>query len=381
MAKGRPTFDAPPEVRIAIDKMRALSVRALARMYLPAERMFCHCVRRGPGGDAAEGISRRYTAIALLGLAVQEHDLSPEVFGGGDSRAVCEGLLSDVADVENLGDVALTLWAAKLLRHEDATRALDRLRALDPVGRPHPTVEISWALTALSTQPSEVTDEALCEAVANRLLLSFYRHTGLFPHWPLGAAPSPWRAHVSCFADWVYPVQALAHYYQATGCQEAIDSAKRSAESMCRLQGGAGQWWWHYDVRTGRVVEGYPVYTVHQDAMGPMALLDLQDACGTRFDEAITKSVSWMVRNPERGDSLIDNEADLIWRKVCRREPGKLSRGVQALASRLHPSLRAPGLNVVLPPNQVDYECRPYHLGWVLYAFSDRRLSKPTLVN
>jgi hypothetical protein len=378
----RSTFDAPQEVGTAIGRMRALSVRALARMYLPTDRMFCHCVRRRPGGNVPEGVSRRYTAITLLGLALQQHDLSPDVFGGGDdSRSVCERLLADVAGVENLGDVALTLWAAKLLRNEDAARALDRLRSLDPVGRPHSTVEIAWALTALSVRPGEVTDEALCEGVANRLLRSFRAQSGLFPHWPPGVAPSPWRAHVSCFADWVYPVQALAHYYRATGCQEAIDKARRSAESMCRLQGSAGQWWWHYDVRTGRVVEGYPVYSVHQDAMGPMALLDLQGVCGARFDDAIARSVSWMVRNPERGDSLIDEEAGLIWRKVCRREPGKLSRGIQALASRMHPALRARGLNVMFPPNQVDYECRPYHLGWLLYAFSDRRLSAPSLAS
>ena len=35
------------------------------------------------------------------------------------------------------------------------------------------------------------------------------------------------------------------------------------------------------------------------------------------------------------GTSLMDLQAGLIWRKVCRREPNKLSRSLQALASRL----------------------------------------------
>jgi hypothetical protein len=367
-------FEAPAETRLTIDKMRALCVRALPRMYLPDKHLFCHCIRRGPRGDVPEGVSRRYTAITLLGLAVQQNDPSTQVIKDGDSSLVCRRLLSDVETVENLGDVALTLWAAKLLSHQDASRASARLEAMDPVRRPHPTVEIAWALTALSVGTGETSDRGLRDRIARRLLDAFKGKTGLFSHYPVGAAPSAWRGHVACFADWVYPVQALAHYHKATGDENAIDAATRSARAMCDRQGDGGQWWWHYDVRTGNVVEGYPVYSVHQDAMGPMALFDLQDAGGQCFNEAIVKSVAWMIRNPERGDSLLDREADLIWRKVCRKEPGKLCRGVQALASRVHSSLRVPGLGRLFPATQVDYECRPYHLGWLLYAFSDRRL-------
>ena len=68
------------------------------------------------------------------------------------------------------------------------------------------------------------------------------------------------------------------------------------------------------------------------------------------------------------GGSLIDDGAGLIWRKVARREPGKLSALLQAAASRLHPRLRVPGLDLLFPP-AIDYEDRPYHLGWVLHAF------------
>jgi hypothetical protein len=69
------------------------------------------------------------------------------------------------------------------------------------------------------------------------------------------------------------------------------------------------------------------------------------------------------------GGSLIDESAGLIWRKVARREPPKLSRFAQAAASRLHPALRAPGLDTLFPPCAVDYEDRPYHLGWLLHAW------------
>ncbi len=372
--RNRKAYAPTTPARSCIATMRKLCVPALRRMYLAEDRLFCHCIRRTPRGDRPEGTSRRYTAMVLLGLAAQEDDLSPAILPEVGTAGVIARLLSDVDRVENLGDVAVTLWAALALGHPQADRALQRLRKLDPIKGAHPTVELAWSLTALSIAPDRLTDEALREQLARRLLASQHPQSGLFPHFPPGAAPSAWRSHVTCFADWVYPVQALSHYHTATSDPAALHAARRAAELMCRLQGPEGQWWWHYDVRTGLVVEPFPVYSVHQDAMGPMALFALSDAGGGQYDQAINRSVAWMIRNPERGDSLVDEEAGLIWRKVARAEPGKLSRGIQAAASRVHPSLRAPGLSAIFAPRAVDFECRPYHLGWVLYTFSDRRM-------
>ena len=208
--------------------------------------------------------------------------------------------------------------------------------------------------------------------MARRLKVSFNEATGVFPHWPYGVKRSFLRAHVSCFADLVYPVQALSYHYQAAGDEESIAAARRCGRFMRETQGEQGQWWWHFDVRTGRVIEGYPVYAVHQDAMAPMALWALRDACGEDSIEAIDRGVRWLVSSRElRGETLIDKTADLIWRKVARQEPGKLSRGMQALASRVSPGLRAPVIGSVLRPGCVDYECRPYHLGWLLHAWKE----------
>jgi hypothetical protein len=149
----------------------------------------------------------------------------------------------------------------------------------------------------------------------------------------------------------------------------------RCADNFCRQQGPQGQWWWHYDRRTGRVVERYPVYAVHQDAMAPMALLALAAATGADYSEPIARGLAWLARSPELGGgSLIDDAADLIWRKVARREPGKLTRYAQAVVSSVHASMRVPGLDLVFPPAIVDYEDRPYHLGWLLYAWPAARV-------
>ncbi len=78
----------------------------------------------------------------------------------------------------------------------------------------------------------------------------------------------------------------------------------------------------------------------------------------------------------ERAQSLIDEQADLIWRKIARHEPAKAARAVQAVASRLHPAFRVPGLDGLFRPGRVDYECRPYHLGWILHAWRGDRVSR-----
>ncbi|NLX13671.1 MAG: hypothetical protein GXY44_08470 [Phycisphaerales bacterium] len=277
-------------------------------------------------------------------------------------------MLKSIDQSDDLGEVALTLWAARAHGHPEANRARDKLKALHPETGAFPTVELAWSLKALLVGDHPGDETALAESLARRLLYSFQFQSALFPHWPADVPVPWWRAHVTCFADQVYPIHALAHYYGITGEPRAKTTAVQSAEKICSLQGAAGQWWWHYDVRTGRVLEGYPVYAVHQDAMAPMALFDLEKACGVSCKNAVDLGMCWLLNAPEISGSLWDNDAGVIWRKVARHEPGKLVRGLQAMASRVHPRLHIP-MNRMFPPGCIDYESRPYHMGWILYAW------------
>ena len=101
-----------------------------------------------------------------------------------------------------------------------------------------------------------------------------------------------------------------------------------------------------------------------------MALFALLEACGPNYLESVRRGLDWVVHAPEIDAPLIDKEAGVIWRKENHREPGKICRYTQAAASRFHPELRVPGLDLMFPPTAIDYECRPYHLGWLFYAFS-----------
>lgn len=351
-----------------IEELRELSFRLLARMYIANRKIFAFKLQKRGEDIVREGISRRYTAIALIGLAGEDEAAARKALHGHSPAETCESLVADCGNWSSIGDVALTAWAAAATG-VDRAACWKRIAGLDAVRGSHPTVEIAWVLAAACID-REFRHDELREQVAERLLSAFSHHTGLFPHM-LGQAKGARFSHVACFADLVYPTHALSHYSRRTGDRAGVQAATRCAQQFCNLQGEAGQWWWHYDVRSGKVVEGYPVYSVHQDAMGPLALVAVNDAGGSDFTANLAKGLEWMKGCPElKGASVMDPQRDIKWRKVARKEPNKLSRYMQGCASLLHPSLRMPAM---FAPGVIDYEVRPYELGWLLYAFPAAR--------
>ena len=341
--------------------------------------IFSFRVRRDGRAVVREGVSRRYTAITLIGLAAEEPAAAREVLGGRSVADAADALARSAGAPDSIGDLALIAWASSLAGAD--TNAIWRLiEERQPEAQSYPTVEVAWALSA-AVADERLRDARLRDALASRLRSAMSSH-GIFPHaLGLGTANGPdatgsksQRSHVSCFADLVYPVLALSQHATLTGDPASTACAVKGAAAMCRLQGAEGQWWWHFDYRTGRVLERYPVYAVHQDSMAPMALFAASRAGGRSYDSEIAKGLRWLASAPELGGaSLVDRSAGIVWRKVARREPGKLSRYVQAGASRLSPALRAPGLDVLFPPRAIDYEDRAYHLGWVLYTWPGER--------
>ncbi|GII53540.1 hypothetical protein Pth03_19290 [Planotetraspora thailandica] len=359
-----------------VDRMVGLSIRGLPPGYVNGEFVFTRRGRREADGRWAavpEGRSVRYSAIVALGVAPLPLDLQRAALAGDTVLDLVGNLISGLPAVSNLGDAALIAWAAAESGHQELPRALSRLAELEAAtkpGDPVYTVEVSWALAAVVAAHRVLGDAhdlgARMEHAGDRLLAGLgddrlYRHV---------IGPASWyRAHVGCFADQVYPLQALARLHAHTGHEAAARAAEQIAAGICAAQGAQGQWWWHYDARTGGVVEGYPVYSVHQLSMAPMALLDLADAGGTSYMKEIALGLSWMTSRPEVDDELIVEELDLTWRKAARDDPKKIVRGVRAVATAINQGSRIAMLDRIYPPLAVDHECRPYELGWLLYAW------------
>ena len=174
------------------------------------------------------------------------------------------------------------------------------------------------------------------------------------------------RGRIGSFADQVYPIYAFSQFAKAYQLDEPLRLALRCGNAICSLQGSLGQWWWHYDSVTGKVVQRYPVYSVHQHGMAPLALYSLASVSKKDFTEPIRKGLNWIASDNELHSDLRDREEILVWRSIF--PANKYEAYFKDLAnfvksspetSRGHFSIRT--------------ECRPYELGWLLYAFGSRQ--------
>lgn len=339
----------------------------------PTSGEFAQTVRRtgGPGESTRrEGTSLRYTAIAALGLARLDLAAQRDILHGRTAGELARAVGVRALDQADPGAIALAAWAIAEVTGAVDVALFARLDEVLSTDRPIPTVDLSWVLTA-AVAAGPPTDGLAALAAAR--LLGAQGPRGIFPHVVPADSQNRWRRHVGSFADQVYPIQALARWFRITGDPTLLDSAEATARQICELQGPAGQWWWHYDVRTGDVVERFPVYSVHQHAMAPMTLFDLADAGGTDRTTEIVRGLRWIESHPEVDEDLVSEPLGMIWRKAGRRELLKAARRISAVTTSIRPGLQVRGLDRLMPPSKVDHECRPYELGWLLYAWLPQR--------
>ena len=359
--------DAPGAALVS--RLLDISQRALPQTYSGGEFVFTLRGARRPDGTwqaSPEGRSLRYGAITALGLLRLPEALQRAVLEGESGHDLVARLAKRLDEVTNIGDAALVCWAAAEAAHADLPYTLRRLSELDGDG-PHQVVELAWVVSALVAARAHADVEEHLAGARQRLLAA--RGAVTYPH-ATGRGGAPWyRAHVGSFAAQVYPIQALARLHASADDPQALAAAGEVAAAICTRQGEAGQWWWHYDARTGGVVEGYPVYTVHQHAMGPMALLDLADAGGEDYLDAIGRGLRWLADPPEAQENLLPRDLSITWRKVARGDRGKAIRGLRAASTRVSPGTRLTVLDRIVPPGVVDHECRPYELGWLLFTW------------
>lgn len=351
-----------------------LAVAGLNRMALPGLR-FPHTVRGiGPAngsGTRAEGDNLRYTINVAQGLAWVSEAEQRTVLGGKTAIDLALSCIERAAQSGEPGAIALAAWAAAETAGVFATNLFKLLETSLGEDKAVQTVSCAWALTAaLAARHLGPTTEV--QRLASRLLLHSQSNNGLFGHVLTAKAAGFARGHIGCFADQVYPIQALARLAYMDNDRVALRASEACAARIAALQGDAGQWWWHYDTRDGSVVEGYPVYSVHQHAMAPMALLDLYEAGGTDHRAALAKGLHWIDQRPETDEPMVSPEDGVIWRKVGRTEPPKLVRSIAAATTAIRVGWHLPALDAAFPPGVVDRECRPYEFGWMLYAWRSR---------
>lgn len=356
----------PPSV--GVRSLLELSAHGLPAMFDSSRRLFCFTSRRTPGGVRREGHSHRYSVMSLLGLHRLQVtcDLTTAVPLADAARY----LLQQRDWVRNAGDLGLLLWLCATVAPAELRAFVSQAQvgtALSRYPSTH-TMELAWLLTGIAyaskVEPRAIATDltALAVTVRDRVLANQGPH-GFFGHQAASSGATGWlRGHVGSFADQVYPIYALARFGEFLGDATALESARRCADAICGTQGPMGQWWWHFDAERGRVAQRCPVYAVHQEGMAPMALFAVQQATGVSYRKAVYAGLEWLVRN-ELGRDLREPQLGLVWRdiEVAPRWLG------QVVAAREYIGVDGP----VSPSRlRVNEECRPYELGWLLYAFA-----------
>lgn len=370
--------EGPGRIGLEAKSLCDLAAGGLVPMFDGERGLFCNRVRLRSSGLVREGLSERYTIISLLGLGRAEAaGRRSEI----DIQTVLGGLLEETTWIGNLGDLGLLLWLCALERPERLEQIIVRLdlpNALSrfPDGRERRTMELAWFLSGIAhaalVLPAIRLNLADPAVKVYGLLTKNQGDSGIFGH--LAARNSVagiLRGRAGSFADQAYPIYALAQFANAYEERSALQAARKCADAICETQGSLGQWWWHYDAPTGRVLQRYPVYAVHQDGMAPLALFALGDATRTNFNAHIYAGLSWIKGRNELRRDLRDTSAGVIWRSICR--PAGWKARCHELREFVRPG-RAAGQADDL---KVLHECRPYHLGWLLYAFAGRDCGRP----
>ncbi len=261
-----------------IGRLVDLAVAGLEPMYDSHKNLFTSQIE----GDSIVHMNKAgvitYTAITLIGLSKIKDKLSQTPF---DWQASLTALVSQIDHLPRIGDLGLVLWADACY---DSGYAPEIMAAIRRQLNQYPaesldTMELAWLLTGLSYAAPYLPTDAELSGLAAKIyyaLMDNSSHvTGFFIHAPPRKFITRLRSNIGTFADQIYPVYALSAYYEYSREDTALEQAIKCARRLCRLQGEQGQWWWHYNYKTGQIAEKYPVYAVHQDGLAIMAMLKI----------------------------------------------------------------------------------------------------------
>jgi len=319
--------------------------------------------------DYANPIATRYTINSLLGLL--EASRSGRLgISEGDVRALAEAFLRREAELVSLpADHGLaTLLIAELDGLSD--RLLTHVGTLGEVLATPRSLEmqdlawILWGAAGASYAGAPGADDVVRRAFGRITSELVDEGSGLPRH-----TSARHRRNVVSFGALVYFLRAMHEAAQVLDDQRARDLFDSGVAAAVALQGPLGEWPWMIDCRTGIPFDAYPVFAVHQDSMAMLFLHPALDKGLPRADEAIARSVPWVLGANELLTPMFVERPFFAYRSIERVERApRLRRYVRSLEGRAASPQAVTGASRI----RINDECRSYHLGWILYVWSSR---------
>ena len=330
--------------RIALDRLPELQVasglfRATARI-------------EGVEDETEPATALQAGIVVLLGLLRAEEAGTDQPFSTGALRTRILGDLGNESVTP--GELGLALWAesragGSAIGEIDGLIRRATVRGFDKV-----TLEqLAWLASGLS-------ESSVLTGIAGRINSS----TGL-------AADVHGRRLGSAV-----PVSSQFHLLHAlcqtvrSGAEDLRDTAGKLASSLLTLQRQDGAWPGLIDPARASAAVIYPVLTVTQLAVAPIALRAASElGLPGNFDAAIGNGIYWTGDGNALGRELVHVEDARIDRGILpRRQPGALGRGISSAARRITGQAAEPDAKQLI----IDPAASSEDLGWVLEAWSGR---------
>ena len=179
------------------------------------------------------------------------------------------------------------------------------------------------------------------------------------------------RRKFASFATQTYLSLACYAYGELVNDIRPIAIANACARKLIALQGPNGEWPWFFAAASGRVVDFYEVYSVHQCGMAP-AFLEHAELHGvSEARSAIVKGFNWILGHNQMAMPMLVPALHMTIRSHVRKGElyTKKWRVIRALQNSL---LGREAALIDQADLQLRLECRSYELGWILWSFGER---------
>lgn len=368
---------SPGDLRERFQGLPELSLEALPRMFDQESGLFCQKAVLDGDHLSNRGSNVFYSAMSTVGILRQSLSPAESVFPLGRALDALHRVAAAGTSPPVLANVVWAMALAEDPRGADLARQLaerDDLLNCDSAVLGHVIHGLAVATEAYPEQGGLVM--RACRRLVPQLLERFSAEADLFGPFrrPTGVR-SALTQRLTSFAAQVYPLHGLASFYRVSG-ESPAPVLRRVAERIVDAQGDLGQWWWLYATQNRAVLEGYPVYSVHQDGMAFMALLPVEALGEGSYREALGLGLDWLFGANELSTT------DLV-----RRDPAAVFRSIQRVGSdadamfgisranlaRVIARSARPGADHTrAEPAELEvlFESRPYHLGWLLHAYA-----------
>jgi len=365
------------EVETRLRELSEVALRALPLMYDERTGLFSQKALPQGEGLANRGENAYYSAASMVGILAQKLASPDSVVPVGRALDALQAACDESRGAPLLGT---TLWAGALAGDSRSARlveALDRSLAIE-AAESAALGQVLRGLVAGAEAFPEVRDRAL--DLGGRCAVELLdRHSAssrvfrAMPRRPSGLSTFL-GSRISSFASQVYPLLGLASLYGLRG-ETPPPALRQTAELLVDAQGPLGQWWWLYSPGDATVLEGYPVYSVHQDGMAFMGLLPVEGLGEGSYREALGLGLEWLYERNELSISLVQDEPPFICRNIQRvgsdaDAPFGISRANFYRAVARSWRSRSLADRTFAAPEDLEplRECRSYHLGWCLLA-------------